>query len=87
MKKKNTIITIILGIILIIMILFTATGCNKQIFDFKYTYDYAICDLKGLPERIDIYKWSDYEGEQIQIVSTDGNTYLVNSMYCALVQD
>lgn len=68
--------------------LLLATGCNKDLLDTNYTYDYALCNHPQMPEKIDIYKWKDYEdGEQIQIISTDGKTYLVNSMYCVLIKD
>ena len=64
------------------------TGCNKQVFDFEYTYDTAICEIGNEVKEIKIKKWTDYEdGEQIQIIGKDGNTYLVSTNKCALVKE
>lgn len=34
-------------IILLIVSLLLLTGCNKQVFDFKYTFDKAYCNYNG----------------------------------------
>ena len=68
-----------------IMSLFVA-GCNKQVFDFKYTYDKAVCNYNGDKFELGIDKWNDYEGEQLQVVS--GNkTYLLSANNCYLVDE
>lgn len=73
---------IILG--LLIPILFS--GCNKQIFDFKYTFDKAVCYYSGERFELNIDKWKDYDGEQIQIIS--GNkTYLISTNNCYLIDE
>lgn len=71
----------------LIIILFSLTGCNKQIFDFNYTYDKAICNIGGEYQTIEIKQWNDYEGEQLQIISEDGNVYLVSSINCTLIDE
>ena len=63
------------------------TGCgNYDMIDTVYTYDYAyIFKPDGsifLEGKVD--KWTDYEGEQLQ-VTIDGKTYLVSSYDCILV--
>lgn len=75
--------------LLIIMFMMTLclTGCNNAIFDTNYTFDYAECYLNGNYEKIEIKKWTDYDGEQIQIIAKDGNTYLVSMNYCRLVRE
>ena len=56
------------------------TGCNKQLIDTTYKYDYAIISLaNGEVVEGKVESWNDYEGEQIQ-VKIDGKTYLVNSV-------
>lgn len=63
-----------------------AVGCgNYQMFDTTYTYDYAIIRLQN-GEIIEgkVEKWTDYEGEQLQ-VTIDGVTYLTNSLNCTLI--
>ena len=89
MKNKN-IIKIIITIVILIAYIFgllALTGCNKDIFDTNYTYHKAICEIGGEYKEIKIKQWSDYEGEQIQIIAKDGNTYLVSSVNCTLIKE
>jgi hypothetical protein len=79
---KICILVVVLG--LLILILFS--GCNKQLFDFNYTFDKAICYYGGERFELSIDKWNDYDGEQIQIIS--GNkTYLVSTNNCYLIDE
>ena len=80
MKKTIAIITIILMLI-------GLTGCNKQIIDLEYSYDKAVCNIGGETKEIKIKKWKDYDGEQLQIIDKEGNTYLVSSYSCALIKE
>lgn len=64
-------------------------GCgNLDMFDMNYTYHYAITRWPdGTVKKIEVEQWSDYEGEQIQIISTDGNIYLLSMNSTVLVRD
>lgn len=63
------------------------TGCNKQLIDTTYKYDYAIISLaNGEVVEGKVESWKDYEGEQIQ-VKIDGKTYLVNSVNIDLISE
>ena len=73
-------------IISVLIIVFLLTGCNKQIVDLKYSFDKAICNYDGDKLILEIDKWKDYDGEQLQIIS-DGKTYLISSNKCYLVKD
>ena len=79
----------IIALILVAMMLFCLVSCgNYDTFDTVYTYNYAIVSFPdGEVRKIEIDKWSDYEGEQIQIIAKDGTVYLVNSNNCILVKD
>ena len=80
--KKN------LAIVLALVLLFgLCTGCNKQIFDLTYNFDYAIIELpNGDIVEGDVTSWTDYEdGDQIQVV-IDGVTYLVHSSNIVLMK-
>ena len=84
MKKG---IAILLTLVLILGMLVLA-GCNKQMVDLTYSYEYAII---GLPngEVIEgrVSSWTDFEdGDQIQ-VKIDGKTYLVHSSNIVLISD
>ena len=84
MKKLKI---VLLGIIILGGCLLL-TGCNKQIIDTKYTFNRAIVTLNdGTRMEIEIKKWKDFDGEQIQIVSTDGTVYLVSSYNTILIKD
>ena len=83
-KKRLTIITMIAAAILI---LFGLTGCNQQIIDMNYTYDKAICKIGNETKEIEIKKWNDYEGEQLQSIDKEGNVYLVSSFNCTLIKE
>ena len=53
---------------------------NKKIVDTAFVYNYADVYLPGGEKKtIEIDKWADYEGEQIQIWAKDGNRYLISS--------
>lgn len=61
---------------------------NMDMFDTNYTYDYAIVSFPdGSVQTIEIDQWTDYEGEQIQIIAKDGTIYLVNSVNCILINE
>lgn len=76
------------AVILMIALMFVLTACNKDLFDTNYTYDYAVVSFPdGTVEKIEIEQWTDYEGEQIQIIAKDGTVYLVSSFNCILVND
>ena len=76
----------IIAIIVVLGILGSLTGCNRQMVDLDYTFNYAIINLGGEYKEIEIKSWRDYNGEQIQIKDKEGNTYLTNSFNCTLIK-
>ena len=72
-------------IILIIPILLLC-GCNKDIFDFNYNIDRAICNYNGNKFELKVDEWTDYEGEQIQVKSK-GKIYLLSANNCYFIDD
>ena len=82
MKK---ILVLALALVLVLAVL---TGCNRQLFDTTYSFDYAILTLpngKVVEGKVD--SWLDYEdGDQIQ-VKINGKTYLVHSSNIALIAE
>ena len=66
---------------------FTLIGCNKDIIDTVYTFDYAIIKLpNGEIVEGEVDKWIDYEdGDQLQ-VTIDGKIYLTSTLNCTLIQ-
>ena len=84
MKKY---IAIAVAAVLFIGILLLA-GCNKQLVDLTYSYEYAIIALpNGEVVEGKVTSWTDFEdGDQLQI-KIDGKTYLVHSSNVVLISD
>lgn len=82
--KLYVLISIVAAIIMAIVL----TGCNKQMIDFTYSYNYAIIELpNGEVKEGKIKSWTDYEdGEQLQITFTDGSVHLTSSYRCELMK-
>ncbi len=71
--------------VLLVIISCMLMGCNKQVIDLNYTYNYAIIQLpNGEVVEGKLDTWCDYEGEQLQ-VKIDGVVYLCSSYNCVLV--
>lgn len=78
----------LIAVLVLIVMLVTFTGCNKQLVDLTYAYDRAIIYLPN-GEVVDgkISSWSDFDdGDQIQ-VKIDGKTYLVHSSNIVLIAE
>ena len=84
MKKY---IAIAMAAVLLVGILILA-GCNKQLVDLTYSYEYAIIALpNGEIVEGKVTSWTDFEdGDQLQI-KIDGKTYLVHSSNVVLISD
>ena len=82
MKK---VIALLLAVIAVLSVLLL-TGCNKQMLDLTYSYEYAIIGLpNGEGVEGKVTSWTDYEdGDQLQ-VKIDGKTYLVHSSNVVLI--
>ena len=78
---------IFLAVLLMVNIAVLA-GCNKQVMDLTYSYEYAIIALpNGEVVEGKVTSWTDYEdGDQIQ-VKIEGKTYLVHSSNIVLISN
>ena len=85
MKK---IIAVLLVAVIALSLALITTGCNKQLVDLTYSYEYAIIGLpNGETVEGKVSSWTDFEdGDQIQ-VRIDGKTYLVHSSNIVLISD
>ena len=69
-----------------LLFIFALTGCNYQLIDLQYTFNYAYISLpNGECVEGPIDSWTDYEdGDQIQL-EIDGVVYLTDTTRCVLV--
>lgn len=84
--KRMTKIILAAGIAMTMVL--SLAGCgNKQMWDATYTYDTAMIEMPGGEVlTVEIESWKDYEdGDQLQIKSTDGTSYLVHSSKCVMM--
>lgn len=80
MKNKNNIAIKLVGAVLVGTIAVTSfTGCNKTILDTKYKFDTAVIVNDNVATIVEIKKWKDYEGEQLQIETKDGLVIITSS--------
>ena len=76
----------LLALVLAVLFVLVLAGCNKQMVDLTYSYEYAIIGLpNGEVVEGKVSSWTDFEdGDQIQ-VRIDGKTYLVHSSNVVLI--
>ncbi len=84
MKK---VIALLMAVIVVLSVMLLA-GCNKQMVDLTYSYEYAIIGLpNGEVVEGRVSSWTDFEdGDQIQ-VKINGKTYLVHSSNVVLISN
>lgn len=85
MDKRNIWHKLILGITIIILLLLlvSLTGCNRQFFDTQYKFDHIYIFEKN--ETYEVKSWRDFEdGDQIQVTLEDGTVLLLHSSSCIL---
>ena len=87
-KKKNGVLTVVIGLVAVAVFYFAVLwGCNKQVFDFELRFTKAMVRWPdGKTEVIEIQKWNDYEGDQIQIITSD-NVYLFHCNNVVLMKN
>ena len=85
MKK---IVAVLLVAVISLGLALISVGCNKQMVDLTYSYEYAIIGLpNGEVVEGKVSSWTDFDdGDQIQ-VKIDGKTYLVHSSNIVLISD
>lgn len=90
MSRKTLARTAVFCIFLVTIILLCAllSGCNRQLVDLTYSYEYGIIALPN-GEIIEgkVNSWKDFDdGDQIQ-VKINGKSYLVHSSCVVLISE
>lgn len=71
--------------ILLLCLLFCLTSCNKQIFDFNYTFKKV--HILETNKCYNLSSWRDYDGEQLQLNLEDYGICLFYSNQVILIVD
>ena len=77
----------IIAVILALILALSMMGCNMQVVDLTYSYNYAYIEMpNGSCVEGTVDSWKDFEdGDQLQVV-IDGVTYLTDTTRCVLVK-
>lgn len=76
---KHRVIVIIITLLVFLVIAGFLAGCNRQIIDLNYNFNYAIINTFNGTVEGKVSSWRDYEdGDQLQ-VTIDGVTYLTSA--------
>ena len=76
--------------LLLVVIMITAMfcGCNAQLIDLTYSYEYGYIKLpNGEVVEGAVSSWKDYESGDVVQVAIDGKTYLTHYENVVLVSD
>lgn len=77
-----------IAIILAATMMLALCACNYDLIDTHYDFRYAVIQRYDGEQLIEIAQWKDFEdGDQIQITSTDGITYILHSSQVILLSD
>lgn len=66
------------------------SGCdssNYDMWDSNYTFTHAVIFEENKTTIVPIKQWSDYEGEQIQIITEEGNVFLTSAFNTKLFNE
>lgn len=63
------------------------TGCNQQVVDVKLKFNKAIIFHDDSATIVEIKKWNDYDGEQLQLITEDGLVIVTSSFDTKLIND
>lgn len=78
-------IKVIAIMLLAVLTLSVFCGCNKQIFDFNYKYNYAVVRVGDRVVEGEIKTWNDYDDGMVQVIFTDGTVYYTHGVNVVLI--
>ncbi len=84
-KTMKKVLTILIIVTIISIMVLCLVGCNKQLVDLKLKFTRAYVKVGEDWVDVEVSKWSDYEdGDQLQLILSDGTILLVHSNNCIL---
>lgn len=81
MSNKSIVKAIIIIFLLLAFLLLGVflSGCNRQVVDLKYNFNYAIVNTFNGTIEGKVSSWLDFENSDMLQVTIDGVTYLTHS--------
>ncbi len=84
-KLKSILVPSLIVVILAIYVFFTS-GCNMQVIDTTWKFDYGYIYLDGeIIKEGQVQSWKDFENSDMIQVQIDRKMYLTNSSNVVLV--
>lgn len=78
-KTSLKVISLIVLILAVLTIVALLSGCNRQVIDLNYNFNYAIINTFDGTVEGKVSSWRDFDdGDQLQ-VTIDGVTYLTSA--------
>lgn len=78
----------IFALMLAVLMIMTLAGCNKQIVDTTYSFNYAIVGLpNGDVVEGKVQSWDDWEDSDMVQVTIDGKTYYTHATNIVLIDE
>ena len=75
----------VLCLILFVVLSFTLFGCNRQLFDTKYSFETVHIYETG--KCYEIKSWRDYDdSDQLQFVLKDDTVIVIHSTDCSMIK-
>jgi len=87
MSKRAWLAIVLVLFVIAIIFLSGCSNGNHVIFSRTGQFDYALVHNGINMMKIELEKWSEYGDGKLQLWSTDGKVYLVNSVNTILVKD
>ena len=82
----SAVIVLVLIIVVILSVFLSKIKSNYGILDFNWNYSEAeIKYPNGSVEKVEIKKWWDYDGDQLQVLTKDGRIILTHSVNVVLI--
>lgn len=78
-KTSLKVVSLIVLILAVLTIVALLSGCNRQVIDLNYNFNYAIINTFNGTVEGKVSSWRDFDdGDQLQ-VTIDGVTYLTSA--------
>lgn len=78
-KTSLKVVSLIVLILAVLTIVALLSGCNRQVIDLNYNFNYAIINTFDGTVEGKVSSWRDFDdGDQLQ-VTIDGVTYLTSA--------